>query len=268
VNRGEGFEQPPNALIFIMELILLCTFAFLAGFIDSVVGGGGLVQVPAFFVLYPQLSVPNIIGTNRLASAVGTSVAAWNYARAVRIPWRIVLFAGVAAAICSYFGATLQSILPSDLLKPIILVLIIAIAFYTYRKKDLGQSERFHIAENRKPLWAAGIGAVLGFYNGLVGPGTGSLLVFGFVGLIGYDFLSSSAISKVVNVIADVSSLIFFLTHKYVLFHLALPMMVCNVAGSYTGSRMAMLRGNAFIRKVFLVVVAGIIARFAWDVLK
>lgn len=251
-----------------MELALLCVFAFLAGFIDSVVGGGGLVQVPAFFILYPQLQVPNIIGTNRLASAVGTSVAAWNYARSVRIPWKIVLYAGLTAAVCSYFGATLQSMLPSDLLKPIILVLIVAVAIYSYRKKDLGQHERFHFAEHQIPWIAAAIGAALGFYNGFVGPGTGSLLVFGFVSLIGYSFLSSSAISKVVNVIADVSSLIFFLTHKYVLFHLALPMMVCNVAGSYAGSQMAVLRGNAFVRRVFLVVVAGIIARFAWDVIK
>lgn len=251
-----------------MELALLCVFAFLAGFIDSVVGGGGLVQVPAFFVLYPHLSVPNIISTNRLASAVGTSVAAWNYGRSVRIPWRVVLYAGVAAAICSYFGATLQSMLPSGVLKPIILILIIGVAVYTFRKKDLGQVEQFHVTPDRIPYWAAGIGAVLGFYNGLVGPGTGSLLVFGFVSLIGYSFLSSSAIAKVVNVIADLSSLVFFLMNKYVLFHLALPMMVCNVAGSYTGSRMAVLRGNTFIRKVFLVVVAGIIARFAWDVIR
>lgn len=251
-----------------MELALLCVFAFLAGFIDSVVGGGGLVQVPAFFVLYPHLPVPNIISTNRLASAVGTSVAAWNYGRSVRIPWRVVLYAGVAAAICSYFGATLQSMLPSGVLKPIILILIIGVAVYTFRKKDLGQVEQFHVTPDRIPYWAAGIGAVLGFYNGLVGPGTGSLLVFGFVSLIGYSFLSSSAIAKVVNVIADLSSLVFFLMNKYVLFHLALPMMVCNVAGSYTGSRMAVLRGNTFIRKVFLVVVAGIIARFAWDVIR
>jgi len=250
-----------------MELYLLCLFAFLAGFIDSIVGGGGLVQVPAFFVLYPQLSVPNIIGTNRIASAVGTSVAAWNYARSVQIPWKTVLYAGVSAAIFSYLGATVQSLLPSSVLKPIILVLIVAIAVHTYKKKDFGHSERFRVAPERLGWWAAGIGAVLGFYNGFVGPGTGSLLVFGFVSVIGYSFLTSSAISKVVNVVADVSSLIFFLTNKYVLFHLALPMMVCNVAGSYLGSRMAVLRGNSFIRKVFLVVVAGIVLRFAWDVI-
>ncbi|MBV6441748.1 MAG: sulfite exporter TauE/SafE family protein [Haliscomenobacteraceae bacterium CHB4] len=249
-----------------MELYLLCLFAFLAGFIDSIVGGGGLVQVPAFFVLYPTLSVPNIIGTNRLASAVGTSIAAWNYARNVRIPWKTVLYAGVSAAVFSYLGATVQSLLPSSVLKPVILILIVAIAVYTYRKKDFGQNDHFRVAPERLRWWASGIGAVLGFYNGFIGPGTGSLLVFGFVSIIGYSFLTSSAISKVVNVIADVSSLVFFLANKYVLFHLALPMMACNVAGSYLGSHMAMLRGNAFIRKVFLVVVAGIVLRFAWDV--
>jgi len=249
-----------------MDLYLLCAFAFLAGFIDSIVGGGGLVQVPAFFVLYPQLSVPNVIGTNRLASAVGTSVAAWNYARSVQIPWRTVLWAGLSAAIFSYLGATIQSRLPSSVLKPIILVLIVAIAFFTYRKKDFGHQEDIRPTADRLGWWAAGIGGLLGFYNGVVGPGTGSLLVFGFVSVIGYSFLRASAISKVVNVSADASSLIFFISNKYVLYHLALPMMACNVAGSYLGSRMAVLRGNAFIRRVFLVVVAGIVLRFAWDV--
>jgi hypothetical protein len=249
-----------------MELYVLCAFAFLAGFIDSIVGGGGLVQIPAFFVLYPHLSVPNVIGTNRLASTVGTAVAALNYARSVKIPWKTVLYAGVAAGICSYLGVTLQSRLPASVLKPIILLLIVGIALYTFKKKDLGHVERLKVAPEKLAWWAAGIGAVLGFYNGFIGPGTGSMLVFGFVSIIGYNFLTASAISKIINVIADVSSLIFLLMNKYVLFHLALPMMVCNVAGSYLGSQMAMLRGNGFIRKVFLVVVAGIVLRFAWDI--
>ncbi|MBL7826411.1 MAG: TSUP family transporter [Saprospiraceae bacterium] len=251
-----------------MEIYLLCGFAFLAGFIDSIVGGGGLVQIPAFFVLYPQLSVPNVISTNRLASAVGTSVAALNYARSVSIPWKTVLYAGIAASVFSYLGATVQSFLPSEVLKPIILVLIILVAVYTYRKKDFGHHEKMNVSSEQLPYWAAGVGAILGFYNGFVGPGTGSLLVFAFVSLIGYNFLKASAVSKVVNVIADVSSLVFFFINKTILFHLALPMMACNVAGSYMGSRMAVLRGNEFIRKVFLVVVAGIVARFAWDVFK
>jgi len=251
-----------------MELYLLCAFAFFAGFVDSIVGGGGLVQIPAFFVLYPHLSVPNVIGTNRLASSVGTAVAAINYARNVKIPWKTVAAASLAAAICSFWGVTLQSSLPSGVLKPIILLLIVGIAVYTFRKKDLGHQEQLRATGSGLAWWAAALGAVLGFYNGLIGPGTGSLLVFGLVSVMGYGFLRASAMAKVINVVADVSSLVFLLLNKYVLFHLALPMMACNVAGSYLGSRMAMLRGNAFIRKVFLVVVAGIVLRFAWDLLK
>lgn len=248
-----------------MELYILCAFAFLAGFIDSIVGGGGLVQVPAFFVLYPQLSVPNVIGTNRLASAVGTSVAAWNYSRSVSIPWKTVLWAAVAASICSYLGATVQSMMPASMMKPLMLFLIIIIAIYTYTKKDFGHREDARAPE-QLGWYAAAVGGVLGFYNGLVGPGTGTMLVFGFVSVVGYSFLRASAIAKVINVVADVSSLVYFFMHKYVLFHIAFPMMACNVAGSYLGSRMAVLRGNTFIRKVFLVVVGGIILRFAYDV--
>lgn len=249
-----------------MEIYLLCAFAFLAGFIDSIVGGGGLVQIPAFFVLYPQLSVPNVISTNRLASAVGTAVAAWNYSRSVSIPWKTVLYAGVTASICSYMGARVQSMLPTAVLKPVILILIVMIAIYTYRKKDFGLEESFRVAPERLRWWAMGIGGALGFYNGFVGPGTGSMLVFGFVSLIGYNFLTASGISKVINVIADVSSLVFFFMNKTILYHLAFPMMACNVAGSYMGSRMAVLRGNGFVRQVFIIVVTGIVARFAWDV--
>ncbi len=251
-----------------MELYLLCFFAFLAGFIDSIVGGGGLVQVPAFFILFPQLSVPQIIGTNRLASAAGTALAAWTYARTVTIPWKTVLFAGVGAATMSYTGSTVQSLLPSAALKPIILVLIVAIAIFTYRKKNFGQHEDIRPAAEQVPWYALAIGMTLGFYNGFVGPGTGSLLVFAFVSVIGYSFLRASALSKMVNVIGDSSSLVFFLFHGYILFHIALPMMVCNMGGSYAGSRLAILRGNAFIRKVFIVVVAGIVLRFGWDVVK
>jgi uncharacterized protein len=251
-----------------MELYLLCGFAFLAGFIDSIVGGGGLVQVPAFFVLYPALPVPYIIGTNRLASAVGTSMAAWTYSRTVKIPWKTVLYAGIGAAVMAYLGAQVQSLMPAWVLKPIILLLIIAIAVYTFRKKDFGQTDALRMAEAEVPKWAFGIGCALGFYNGFVGPGTGSLLVFGFVSVIGYSFLKASAVSKVVNVVADVFSLIFFFLNKYILFHIALPMMACNVAGAYLGSRMAVLRGNGFIRKVFIAVIVGVVLRFAWDVLQ
>lgn len=247
-------------------LLLLMVFSFFAGFVDSIVGGGGLVQIPAFFVLYPQLSVASVLGTNRMASAVGTSVAAWNYARTVSIPWKMVAFAGICASICSFLGATLQSYIASDVLKPIILILIIGIALYTFGQKNLGQLHKIRIPEHRMPFYLMSIGGLLGFYNGMIGPGTGSLLVFAFVSIIGFGFLQASAISKVVNVIADVSSLVFFVWNGKIIYPLVLPLMVSNVAGSFLGSKLAILKGNQFIRVMFLMVTVGIIARFGWDI--
>lgn len=224
------------------------------------------MQVPAFFILYPTLPVPYLIGTNRLASAMGTGLAAWNYSRAVRLPWRPVLHAAAGASVMAYLGALVQSVLPAALLKAMILVVIVVIGVYTFRQKTLGQEDNLRVQASSLSAWSLLIGGAMGFYNGLIGPGTGSLLVFAFVSVIGFSFLSASAISKVVNVIADASSLIFFFTHHYVLFHISLPLMVCNMAGAYVGSRMAVLRGNAFMRQVFMVVMGAMVLRFAWDV--
>ncbi|WP_337043925.1 sulfite exporter TauE/SafE family protein [Emticicia sp. 17c] len=246
--------------------LISCIAAFFAGFIDSIVGGGGLVQVPALFILFPHYSVPQVIGTNRFASFMGTAVAGYQYARKVQIPWRTVIFAGIGAAVLSYLGALISSRMSAQILKPTILVLMTLIALYTYRKKELGQHEKLRFALASVPFYGLLIGMATGFYNGFVGPGTGSLLVFGFVSIIGYSFLSASAIAKVVNVIADVSSLIFFVTKGFVMFQIALPMMLCNMLGSYAGSKIAILRGNSFVRIIFLIVVFGLILRFGYDV--
>jgi len=248
--------------------VFACIAAFFAGFIDSIVGGGGLVQVPALFILFPHYSVPQVIGTNRFSSFMGTAVAGYQYAKKVKIPWKTVVYAGVGAAVMSYSGALLSSLMSARILKPTILVLMGAIAIYTYKNKSLGQEEKLRFGLNTVPLYGLLIGMAIGFYNGFVGPGTGSLLVFGFVSIIGYSFLSASAISKVINVIADVASLIFFVSKGFVVFKIAFPMMICNMAGSYVGSKIAILRGNSFVRVIFLIVVFGLILRFGYDVLK
>lgn len=248
------------------RMIYACLAALVAGFVDAIVGGGGLVQAPALFILFPNFSVPRIIGTNRFASFMGTAVAAWQYARKVEIPWRTVLFGGIGAGVMSFIGARFSSLISSEILKPIILVLMVAIAVYTYFKKDLGHQEQLRVSVQLIPVYGLLVGMSCGFYNGFVGPGTGSLLVFGFVSLIGYNFLTGSAISKFINVIADVFSLIFFLLHGYVTFEIAIPMMICNMIGSYLGSRTAILRGNGFVRLFFLGVIGALLLRFGWDV--
>jgi uncharacterized protein len=244
--------------------IVLPLVAFLAGFVDAVVGGGGLVQVPSLFILFPQFPVPMVIASNRFASFMGTSVAAYQYARKVKIPWKTIVYAGVASVIFAYLGAEFSSILSPQILKPIVLILITLIAVYTYKKKNLGTKEHFKVSNIL--FWSSLIGMTTGFYNGFVGPGTGSLLVFGFVSVVGYNFLTGSAISKFVNVIADLASLVSFLINGFVNFKVALPMMIFNMLGSYLGSRMAILKGNEFVRMFFLIVVSTLILRFGYDV--
>jgi uncharacterized protein len=251
-----------------MEIFLAAMAALLAGFVDSIVGGGGLVQVPALFILFPHFSVPQVIGTNRFASFLGTSMAGYQYARKVEVPWRVVLIAAVGTAVTSYLGATIASFMKAEVLKPLILFLMTGIAIYTYSNKTLGQHEALPVSLVRLHGYALLIGMATGFYNGFVGPGTGSLLVFGFVSVAGYPFLRASAIAKIINVVADVASLVFFIWQGYVQFEIAIPMMACNVLGSYLGSRMALLRGNSFVRVVFLVVIFGLILRFGYDVFK
>lgn len=250
------------------HLLLMCCAALLAGFVDSIVGGGGLVQVPALFILFPHFEIPRIIGTNRFSSFMGTAVAGYQYSKKVEIPWRTVIYAGIGAGVMAFLGAKISDIIDEKILKPVILVLMTAIAIYTFTKKDLGQDEMLKFELAKVPLYGLIIGSSAGFYNGFVGPGTGSLLVFGFVSVIGYGFLKASAISKIVNVIADVSSLGYFIVAGYVQYEIAIPMMICNMAGSYFGSKMAILKGNEFVRNFFLVVIFALILRFGWDVLK
>ena len=250
------------------QLLLMCCAALLAGFVDSIVGGGGLVQVPALFILYPHFEIPRIIGTNRFSSFMGTAVAGYQYSKKVEIPWQTVIYAGIGAGIMAFLGAKISDIVDEKILKPVILVLMTVIAIYTFTKKDLGQDEKLKFELAKVPFYGLVIGSSAGFYNGFVGPGTGSLLVFGFVSIIGYGFLKASAISKIVNVIADVSSLGFFISAGYVQFEIAIPMMICNMTGAYFGSKMAILKGNEFVRNFFLIIIFALILRFGWDIVK
>jgi uncharacterized protein len=251
-----------------LTLAALCGFAFLAGFVDAVVGGGGLVQIPALFVLMPQLSPATLFGTNKFASVWGTLSAAIQYGRQVSLPWRSVLPAAAAALLFSFLGAHTVSVINPALLRPLILALLLAVLAYTLWKKDFGalHAPRLNPAQQ---LWIGlATGAVIGFYDGFFGPGTGSYLIFAFVGLFGFSFLIASASAKVVNVVTNVAALAWFIFNDDVLYATAVPMALCNVAGSLVGSRLALRRGSGFVRILFIVVVSVLVARFAWDVFR
>ncbi len=250
---------------------MLCVFAFLAGLVDSIVGGGGLIQLPALFLLLPAAyadSVPLVAGTNKLAAIMGTSVALGQYARRVTIRWRTILPAGAAAFVFSFLGARLLDDLSDRIsVKPILLPLLIGVAVYTYWRKDLGSLHAPRLDDARERGCALLVGAVIGFYDGFVGPGTGSFLIFAFIGIFGFDFLGASASAKVINVATNLSAVLYFAAHDKILYAYALPMGLSNILGSWCGARLAILKGNRFVRGFFIVVVSVMIALFARDVI-
>jgi uncharacterized protein len=249
-------------------LIILCGFAFLAGLVDAVAGGGGLIQLPALLLFLPEpatASIATVFGTNKLSSICGTSVAVVQYARRITIPWGTIAPATVAALLFSWLGARSVSLLNPKLLQPMVLILLILVAFYTYGRKQLGGVHQPRWSGGRERLWAMVTGAVIGFYDGFFGPGTGSFLVFLFIGFFGFSFLAATAGAKVVNFATNLSAVAYFASTQHVLYEYALPMGVCNIAGAMVGTRLAILKGNAFIRRLFMAIVALLILRLAWD---
>ena len=250
---------------FSPALLVLVFSAFVAGAIDAVVGGGGLIQIPALFAVHPGESAATLFGTNKCASVVGTANATWRYARRVVMPWRTILPAALAAFALSYAGAAAVAWLPKDAVRPMILGLLIFAAVYTLRKKEFGQIHQPSQSGLRGLICAILLGGVIGFYDGFFGPGTGSFLIFLFIRFFGFDFLHASAGSKVVNVATNLAALAYFIPNGYVLPVLAALMAAANVSGSIAGTWLALKHGSGFIRKVFLLMVGVLIVKFAWD---
>lgn len=250
------------------EIAFLLTAALMAGAVDAVVGGGGLMQIPALFVVYPGESAATLFGTNKCASVVGTANATWRYARQVVMPWRTILPAALAAFVFSYLGAAAVAWLPKDLVRPLILLLLVIAAVYTLKRKEFGLLHRPIHVGHRELIYAILLGALIGFYDGFFGPGTGSFLIFLFVRFFGFDFLHASAGAKVVNVATNLAALGYFLPFGFVLPLVAAAMAVANVSGSMLGTRLALKYGSGFIRQLFLIMVVVLIVKFSWDTFK
>lgn len=246
-------------------LLALCGFAFLAGFIDSIVGGGGLIQVPALFVLLPGVPAATLLGTNKFSSVWGTLAAALQYLRRVPMEWSATLPACAAALAFSYLGAWTVARVPADFMRPLVLAMMLVVLAYTLWKKDFGSLHAPRLSRVQQRWLGLGIGAAIGFYDGFFGPGTGSFLIFAFVGLFGFSFLAASASAKAVNLVTNCAALLFFVAHGHVLYQVALPMAACNVGGSLLGSHLAIRKGSAFVRVLFIAVVSALILRFGWD---
>ena len=246
-------------------LIFLAIASGFAGFVDAMAGGGGLIQLPALIIGLPNKELPLILGTNKVPSIFGTSAAARNYFKNLKpdIPLTITMM--VPAFIGSMAGAAFAASGPKEFFKPFIVLLLTSVAIYTWRKPELGMSENLKFTNQKRLFLVALIGLLIGFYDGIFGPGTGTFLVFFLVSGIGYAFLKASGTAKLVNIATNAGAILSFQITGHIWWQLGLLLAIANVSGAILGSRLAIKGGSPLVRKVFLAVTFLLITRVAWD---
>ena len=248
-----------------MEWILVTLASLLAGFVDAIVGGGGLILLPALFATFPSATPATLLGTNKSASVWGTTMATWQYSRRVQIRWQSMLPASLAGFAGAFGGAWAVTILSPDFLRRLLPLVLLVVLVYTLAKKDLGRHHVPRFAEKAEWQAASLIGVTIGFYDGFFGPGTGSFFVFLLVRWLGYDFLNASASAKLLNVSTNIAAIILFAAKGHVWWHFAVPLAVANVAGSLLGTHMALKHGAHFVRWIFIFVVSALILKTGYD---
>jgi len=248
-----------------MDFFLVTAASLLAGFVDAIVGGGGLILLPALFATYPAAPAATLFGTNKSASVWGSAFASVQYARRVEMRWRSLLpamglsFAGALA------GAWLVTLVETAYLRKLLPFVLLAVLLYVLARKDLGHQHAPRFAGRHELLVAGGIGLVIGFYDGFFGPGTGSFFVFLLVRWLGYDFLHASAGAKLLNLSSNLAAILLFALKGHVWWHFTLALALANVAGSLLGTRLALRHGAGFVRGVFIVVVGVLIVKTGYD---
>lgn len=247
-------------------LFFLCLAAFAAGFIDAIVGGGGLIQTPVGLILLPNLPVATVIGTLKIPAFSGTAFAAFQYLKKVDLNWKLLGIMMGLAFPSAFLGSTILTYVRNDFMKPLLLVVLSLLVIYTYVKKNFGQHSEKNISPSRQIVNAISISFVIGMYDGFIGPGTGSFLVVAFIAIMGFDFLHASAHAKMVNLATNFGSICLFMLKGKILWAIALPMAVSNSFGGWLGAKLAIHKGNTFIRIFFLIVVIGTLLRFGYDI--
>ena len=243
---------------------MLCA-AFSAGFVDAIVGGGGLIQLPALLAGYPGAAPPVLLGTNKLGSICGTGGACIRYMRVVRIPWRVILPAAAVAFLAALAGASSVSAVSPALYRPMVPIMLTGVLIYVLWHKDLGARHAPIAFSRRRNYFAfAAIGGI-GFYDGFFGPGTGSFLMLLFIRLYGFDFLHASAGARTINVATNAGALLLFGMHGEVQWGLGIALGACNATGSVLGAHTAVRHGSKFVRTLFIAIVVTLIVKTGAD---
>ena len=245
--------------------IFLAIAAGLAGFIDAIAGGGGLIQLPALLIGISDKPIPMILGTNKVPSIFGTSFSAVAYFRKIKPDLHLTAAMAIPAFIGSACGARLAAEFPKSVFRPLIVILLFLVAIYTWKRPHLGMEENLKFTRKIRRLLVAGFGLLIGFYDGIFGPGTGSFLLFILVGLIGYAFLKASATAKLVNIATNFAAILTFSATGHIWWKVGLILALANVSGSILGARLAIRGGSPLVRKVFLIMTFLLIAKVGYD---
>lgn len=251
-----------------LDLLWVTLAAGLAGFVDAIVGGGGLILLPTLFAVHPSALPATLFGTNKAAAIGGTAWACSQYARRVTMNWGTLAPAAVTALLASFAGAWLVTMVSATGLRKALPLVLLVVLLYTLWRKDLGRVHAPHLSPRREALRGSAIGAGIGFYDGFFGPGTGSFFVFLLVRGLGYDFLHASAGAKLLNTATNLAAIALFAAKGHVWWHVAAVMAVANVIGSLLGARLALRHGAGFVRGIFIAVVSLLILRTGWDALR
>lgn len=247
-------------------MVMLALAALAAGFVDAVVGGGGLIQLPALLVGLPNAAPAQILATNKLGSICGTTVSSATYYRRIKPDPRTFLPMMVLAFVGSFCGALLASRIPREAFEPIVLIALIAVGAFVLVKPTLGEATKLRFQGRRHRVATLLVGFTIGLYDGALGPGTGSFMVFALVGVVGYSFLDASAKARLANWATNLGALALFVPQGVVLWKIGLVMGACNLIGGYAGARLAVARGARFVRGFFMLVVGAFIVRIGGGV--
>lgn len=248
-----------------VEIAVVAAASFVAGLLDSIVGGGGLILIPALFTTYPGAVPATLFGTNKCAGIWGTAIAAMQFSRRVELQWQWLLPASIAALGGSLMGAWSVTQVDPSLLRKLLPFLLLAVLLYTLANRNLGVDHAPTRGPGATVAIAVGIGAAIGWYDGFFGPGAGSFFIFLLVRLLGFDFLNASASAKVLNVATNSAALLLLAARGHVWWQIGLTLAVANVAGSIAGTHLALRHGAGLVRRVFLVVVSALILKTVYD---
>lgn len=248
-------------------LFYLCLVAFCAGFIDAIAGGGGLIQTPLGLALLPTYPVSTVIGSLKIPAFSGTAMAVRQYLKKAKINWQYFAILATISFASAFLGSYVLTVVNNDFMKPLLFIILLLLWVFTYIRKDFARKSIAEITKRNQYKYGVLISLFVGFYDGFIGPATGTFFIMGFIFLVGFDFFKASAYAKMINLATNFGSICLFMLKGQIIWEIAIPMAICNGVGGYFGAKLAILKGQQWVRYIFLFIMFLAICRFGYEVI-